>query len=196
MARHASPVGLILLDRDGVLNRMVVHPEHGTVDSPMNPSEVEPIASAMTAAAALTAAGWRLAICTNQPAAAKGKTTPANLQAAHAVVLAALAAAGAEIADSYLCLHRAEDACACRKPRPGMLLDAIAAHGVSGAPVWMVGDGLTDIEAGVAAGTRTAFVGGTKCDTCRALTDRGLAVDFRGNSLAEFVSSLLPGGPP
>jgi D-glycero-D-manno-heptose 1,7-bisphosphate phosphatase len=194
VARPSARPGLILLDRDGVLNRMVVHPEHGTVDSPMNASEVSPIPAAVQAAARLTAAGWTLAICTNQPAAAKGKTTEANLRAAHQVVLDALAAAGARVAGSYLCLHRAEDGCTCRKPKPGMLKDAIAAHGWPGAEVWMVGDGVTDVEAGLAAGTRTAFVGGTKCDTCRVLRDRGLHTDFRGEGLAQFTDYLLSRG--
>ena len=188
MAPHA---GLILLDRDGVLNRMVVHPEHGTVDSPLRADEVELVPGAVDAAAALARAGWTLAICSNQPAAAKGKTTREHLLAAHAVVVEALARAGAPVAGSYICWHRAEDRCSCRKPLPGLLQQAIDAHG--GDPIWMVGDGVTDVEAANAAGVRAAFVGGTKCDACRVLTDRGARAQFRGDGLAAFARFLLDG---
>jgi histidinol-phosphate phosphatase family protein len=181
---------LILLDRDGVLNRMVVHPEHGTVDSPLRADEVELIPEAVAAAVELVNAGWNLAICTNQPAAAKGKTTRAHLEEAHAVVVAALAAAGAPVAGSYICWHRAEDGCDCRKPRPGLLNDAIAAHG-GGPGAWMVGDGITDMEAANAAGVHAAFVGGTKCDACRVMALRGTMVEFRGDGLDGFARFLL-----
>lgn len=193
MARTAARPGLILLDRDGVLNQMVVHPEHGTVDSPLYPSEVVPIESAIRAAACLSQAGWTLAICSNQPAAAKGKTTRANLESVHRVVLDALCTAGAELAGSYLCFHRAEDGCDCRKPKPGLLCAAVRDHGHPGADVWMVGDGVRDMEAGRAAGTRTAFVGGSRCDSCQLLRAVDLPVDFRGDDLAAFAQWLLAG---
>ena len=189
MADHR---GLILLDRDGVLNRMVVHPEHGTVDSPLRPDEVDPIPSAMEAAAALSRGGYALAIVSNQPSAAKGKTTRALLEAAHAVVVRAMTDAGASVAGSYICWHRAEDGCSCRKPKPGLLLQAIAAHGAGGS-AWMVGDGVTDVEAANAAGVQAAFVGGTKCDVCRVLTDRGAAAAWRGDGLDGFARFLLGG---
>jgi histidinol-phosphate phosphatase family protein len=179
---------LILLDRDGVLNRMVVHPEHGTVDSPLRPDEVDLIPDAVKAAVDLVNHGYALAICSNQPAAAKGKTTLANLEAAHAVVVDALAKAGAPVR-SYVCWHRAEDGCDCRKPRPGLLLRALADHG--GGEAWMVGDGVTDIQAANAANINAAFVGGTKCDVCRILSERGAIARFRGDGLDAFARFLL-----
>lgn len=189
----ASKRGLILLDRDGVLNRMVVDPEHGTVDSPLRADEIELIPGAVQAAVALVQAGWALAIVSNQPAAAKGKTTRANLESAHAVVVDALAAAGAPLVGSYICWHRAEDGCPCRKPRPGLLFQALTAYGEP-AGAWMVGDGVTDIEAANAAGVHAAFVGGTKCDACRVLTERGAIAAFRGDGLAAFARFLLTEG--
>ena len=186
----AEKPSLILLDRDGVLNRMVVHPEQGTIDSPLRADEVELIPSAVAAAASLAHSGWTLAICTNQPAAAKGKTTRAHLEAAHAVVVDALEHAGAPVAGSYICWHRAEDGCDCRKPRPGLLVRALQAHGTVG-DAWMVGDGVSDVEAANAAGVRAAFVGGTKCDVCRVLSDRGAVAEFRGDGLDGFARFLL-----
>lgn len=181
--------GLVVLDRDGVLNAVVVDPEHGTIDSPLHPSQVELLPGAREAVAQLAREGWALSIASNQPAAAKGKTTLANLQATHAAVLAAL---GTPIASSHLCLHRAEDGCACRKPRPGLLLEALAAHpDVDRARAWMVGDGVTDVQAGAAAGLQTAFLGARKCDACKVFEQRAVEPTFWGPDLPAFVDFLL-----
>jgi histidinol phosphatase-like enzyme len=67
--------GLVILDRDGVLNAMVVDAEHGTIDSPLHPSQVEVFPWVPRALARLAGLGFGLAIASNQPAAAKGKTT-------------------------------------------------------------------------------------------------------------------------
>ena len=64
---------LILLDRDGVLNRLVADPEQGTIDSPLHPTQVEVFSWVPEAAAMLTEGGYGLVIVTNQPAWAKGR---------------------------------------------------------------------------------------------------------------------------
>jgi len=183
---------LILLDRDGVLNAVVVDPEHGTIDSPLHPDQVDVFPWVPECLARLTAAGFGLAIVTNQPSWAKGKSTRANLEAVHRLVVEIACAAGGRILSSHICWHRSEDACSCRKPRPGLLLEALAQH----APVnrrrsWMVGDGVTDVQAGVAAGVRTAFLAPCKCDACKILADRSLQPDFWGNDLFAFTQHLL-----
>src|SRR5688572_15011046 len=94
---------LIVLDRDGVLNRMVLNAEHGVIDSPMHPSQVSVDESVPASLRALQDAGFTFVIATNQPAAAKGKTTMANLQAVHAEVLRLAQAKGAVILASYIC---------------------------------------------------------------------------------------------
>jgi histidinol-phosphate phosphatase family protein len=186
---------LILLDRDGVLNALVVDAEHGTIDSPLHPDQVEVLPWVPDCLARLTAAGFGLAIVTNQPSWAKGKTTRANLEAAHREVVERACSTGGRILSSHICWHRGEDGCSCRKPRPGLLLEALARH----APpdlrrCWMVGDGVTDLQAGVAACVRTAFLGPRKCDACKILADRSLRPDFWGNDLAAFTQHLLAPG--
>src|SRR5215469_5534383 len=116
--------GLILLDRDGVLNRVVVDPEHGTIDSPLHPDQVEVFPWVPEALLRLGRAGFALAIVSNQPAAAKGKTTRSNLERVQSRVLAEAESAGARIASSHFCFHRAEDGCDCRKPKTGLLQEA------------------------------------------------------------------------
>src|SRR5260370_36516534 len=115
---------LILLDRDGVLNRLVVDPEHGTVDSPLHPSQVALLPGVVEALAQLTEAGYGLAVVTNQPAWAKNKTTRDNVEDVHRAVVAGATRLGGRILSSHMCLHRAEDGCACRKPKAGLLQEA------------------------------------------------------------------------
>jgi D-glycero-D-manno-heptose 1,7-bisphosphate phosphatase len=181
-------VKLIILDRDGVLNRHTVDPEHGTIDSPLHPDQVQLEAGVPEALARLQALGYGLCIATNQPAAAKGKTTYENLHATHARVVTLAQAAGARILSSHLCLHRAEDHCECRKPKAGLLEQAFAANPTAVREgSWMVGDGVTDVEAGKALGLKTGFIGKRRCDACRiiALTPP----DYWG-SLTELASAL------
>jgi len=188
-------VKLVLLDRDGVLNAVCVDAEQGTVDSPLHPSQVEVFPWVPEALARLGALGYTLAVVTNQPAAAKGKTTRQNLEHTHARVLELATARGAMIASSQICFHRSEDGCACRKPRPGMLEAAFAAlGGATKDHVWMVGDGVTDVEAGVRFGARTAFLGPRKCDACKIMEERALTPAFWGKNLSEFVAFLERNG--
>jgi D-glycero-D-manno-heptose 1,7-bisphosphate phosphatase len=185
---------VILLDRDGVLNRMVVDAEHGTIDSPLHPRQVELIDGVPQALAQLTAAGFTLVVVSNQPAAAKNKTTRANLEAVHEAVLTAASRLGGRIATSHICFHRAEDGCCCRKPRPGLLREALALHGSDGA--WMVGDGITDVQAGAALGLRTGFLGPRKCDACKLFGERGLSPTWWGVDLRAFADFVLSQAVP
>jgi histidinol-phosphate phosphatase family protein len=185
---------LILLDRDGVLNRMVVDAEHGTIDSPLHPRQVELIAGVPEALARLTAAGFTLAVVTNQPAAAKNKTTRANLEAVHEVVLAEACRLGGRIASSHVCFHRAEDGCSCRKPKPGLLLEALRLH--QNDDGWMVGDGITDVQAGAVLGLQTGFLGPRKCDACNLYRERGLSPTWWGPDLQAFADYVLTESVP
>jgi len=183
--------GLILLDRDGVLNRVVVDPEHGTIDSPLHPDQVDVFPWVPASLLRLQRAGFVLAIVSNQPGASKGKTTRENLERVHERVLAEAQQSGARIASSHLCFHRAEDGCRCRKPGTALLEDAFARNpGVDRAASWMVGDGVTDIEAGARFSLRTAFLGPRKCDACRVFEDRKLSPTLWVADLADLSTAL------
>ena len=174
-----------------MLNRVVVDPEHGTIDSPLHPDQVRMVPGAAEAARSLCEAGYALAIVSNQPAAAKGKTTRQNLEAVNAAVVAELARAGARVGGSYLCFHRHEDGCDCRKPRPGLLAQALAANpDCAAASSWMVGDGVTDVQAGYRAGVRSAYVGARKCDACRVFEELETTPEWWGGDLAAFAAHL------
>jgi len=153
------------LDRDGVLNELVADPVSGVAESPLKVEEVRLIRGAAAAAACLAQAGYALVCVSNQPAAAKGMASVTQLLAVHERVIELLREQGVILAASRLCLHHAQGVvpelsrpCACRKPSPGMLLDAGVALGLDLHSSWMVGDTDADIVAGRAAGCRTLLI--------------------------------------
>jgi D-glycero-D-manno-heptose 1,7-bisphosphate phosphatase len=140
----------------------------------------------------LTAAGFGLVIASNQPAWAKGKTTRADLEAAHAEVLRRATAAGGVILSSHICFHRAEDACRCRKPAIGLLEEAFARHADYPRDAsWMVGDRAPDILAGAAFGLHTALLAEPGSPEAGELAAWGLRPSFQGRDLRDFARFLL-----
>ena len=107
-----------------------------------------------------------LAIVSNQAAVARGLLTEGELAALHGAILDEIVASGGPRLDAvYYCPHHPEAvlpeyrvACQCRKPRPGMIVQAAAEHGLDLPASFLVGDRLSDIAAGAAAGCRTLLV--------------------------------------
>lgn len=183
---------LIVLDRDGVLNRTVPNQAEPRPDSPLRLEDVAVFPWVPDALRALTAAGFGIVVASNQPAAAKGKTTRAALEAVHAAIVQAAQAAGGVILSSHVCYHRAEDGCACRKPATGLLVEAFAQHArFSPGASWMVGDRATDVLAGAAFGLRTALLGEPSPDEEAALAARAVRPSFRGADLRDFARFVL-----
>jgi D-glycero-D-manno-heptose 1,7-bisphosphate phosphatase len=188
----AAPKRLIVLDRDGVLNRLLPNPAEPRPDSPMRPSEVDVFPWVPGVLADLTRAGFGLVVASNQPAAAKGKTTRAELEAAHAAVLAAATAEGGVVLSSHICFHRAEDGCACRKPATGLLEEAFARHpDCARAGSWMVGDRAPDVLCGAAFGLETAYLGDVDSAEYATLAARAVRPSFHGRDLRDFAQFLL-----
>lgn len=187
----------VFLDRDGVINAMVYHPEFGLVDSPARPAEFELLPGVATAVQRIHALGFLVIVISNQPGIAKGKFTRDLLDATTAKMHRQLASAGARLDDVYYCLHHPQAAleayrvrCACRKPRPGLLLQAAATWQIDLARSFFVGDGVTDVAAGRAAGCATILVNSRKCYLCDELARQGVEPDFLAKDLAAAVELL------
>ncbi len=126
----------------------------------------------------LKAAGFRLIVVSNQAVVARGLITEGQLREIHAALAHCLAVAGGPPLDAvYYCPHHPQATleayrvvCDCRKPRPGMLLQAAREHRLELAASFMVGDRLTDVIAGAAAGCRTVLVGSTEADAAPIVT--------------------------
>ena len=188
----AGDAGLIILDRDGVLNATVPNPAEPRPDSPLAVDAVVIFPWVPSVLRRFTDAGHPLAIATNQPAFAKGKVSLDVLWQVHARVIDGITRQGARLSSSNVCLHRAEDGCVCRKPKPGLLLDALALHpGLDPKRCWMVGDRATDVLAGVAAGVQTALLGDDTGREQRALESAAVLPSFCGADLRDFGRFLL-----
>jgi D-glycero-D-manno-heptose 1,7-bisphosphate phosphatase len=187
----AATRSLIVLDRDGVLNALCDNPAEPRPDSPLRTEQVAVFPWVPTVLRDLTRAGFGLAIASNQPAAAKGKTTHAELQAVHAAVVLEATGAGGVILSSHICYHRAEDACTCRKPATGLLAEAFARNpGYDLASSWMVGDRASDVIAGAAFGVQTALLGEATREERAALTARDLTPTFEGRDLRDLAAHV------
>ncbi len=186
------------LDRDGVLNELVPDAITGRPESPLRVGDVALAPGAAAGARALLAADFLLVGVTNQPAVAKATATLEELDAVQARVLGLLAAEGVAFAAFERCLHHPDAVvealrgpCACRKPEPGMLLDAAARLGLDLTRSWMVGDTDADVAAGAAAGCRTALVGHPGSAHKRSGAARP---DVRGRDLRSVVALVLAQG--
>jgi D-glycero-D-manno-heptose 1,7-bisphosphate phosphatase len=185
----------VFLDRDGVLNELVDDPASGHRESPLASEQVRLIPGAAAAAARLGASGYALVCVTNQPAAAKGAVSIGELAEVHRRVLELLAAEGVTLDAWRMCLHHPDGvvdelsrSCDCRKPAPGMLLDAARELDLDLTRSWMIGDTDADIGAGRAAGCRTMLV---DCPGSAHKRSAGIAPDGIAADLDQAVALLL-----
>ncbi len=141
------------LDRDGVINQNAPNGGYTTrwEDFHFLPGVPEAIDL-------LNRASFLVIVATNQRGVAKGLLTLAALEEIHRKMTAQLAAAGARIDNIYYCPHGVDQPCACRKPAPGMLLAASQAHRIDLPNSWMIGDSVSDVEAGRQAGCKTIAI--------------------------------------
>jgi D-glycero-D-manno-heptose 1,7-bisphosphate phosphatase len=151
----------VFLDRDGVLNRNIWNPATGAYESPLIPEQFELLPRVIPALYLLREAGYLLFLVSNQPNYAKGKASMEALDAIHERLEAELTFAGISFAACYYCFHHPafSGECLCRKPSPYFLLEARDIFEVDLAQSWMVGDRVSDIACGRAAGVRTVAVG-------------------------------------
>jgi D-glycero-D-manno-heptose 1,7-bisphosphate phosphatase len=188
-ARAARPVTLspchvvtlsgrkaVFLDRDGVLNRCFLR--DGVTRPPAHLDELELLPGVPQALARLAAAGFALVVVTNQPDVARGTQTRAAVEAINARLLDEL-----PLLDVFTCFHDGPDGCACRKPRPGLLLEAAARYGLDLGCSFLVGDRWSDVVAGQAAGCRAVLIdtphsGPERCRPDHRAADLGAAADW------------------
>jgi D-glycero-D-manno-heptose 1,7-bisphosphate phosphatase len=141
----------VFVDRDGVLNRAFVR--DGKPYPPANLSELEILPGTADACRTLRAAGFLIIMVTNQPDVARGTQTRAAVDGINESVASQLA-----LDDIRVCFHDDSEGCQCRKPQPGLLIEAAQKWGIHLADSFMVGDRWRDIEAGQRAGCKTVFV--------------------------------------
>lgn len=169
----------VFLDRDGVLNRAIVR--NGTPYPPATLAELEILPDAPKALENLKAAGFLLIGVTNQPDVARGTQRREVVDAINAALLAAL-----PLHEMLVCDHDDRDGCDCRKPLPGLLLQAAARYGIDLSSSFMIGDRWKDVETGRRVACATVLI-----DYGYAEMRPDSAPDCRAYSLSEAARWIL-----
>jgi len=164
-------VRLALLDRDGTINRKAPEGEYVT-----HPSQLEVLPGAAAAIRALNDAGVPVAVVTNQRCLALGRLDAAGLEGVHQRLSELLAEqAGAHVDAILHCPHE-RGTCGCRKPAPGLLHEAARRFGVVPSDAVMIGDALSDVEAGERFGAQTIHLTGGASPATATAPDLATAV--------------------
>lgn len=173
----------VFLDRDGTINRYV-----GFL---RNLDDLELLPGAAEAIGRINASGCLAIVVTNQPVIARGEVSVPALDEIHNKLETLLGQQGVYLDAIFYCPHHPHKGfegeipelkidCACRKPKPGLLLQAAERFNIDLSRSWMIGDSESDIRAGQAAGCRTALIG-----------DKDFGQEFSGSSLLDIVGQIL-----
>lgn len=141
----------VFLDRDGVINANLER--DGRPVAPTTIAEFRILPGVDDAMHRLKERGYLIVVITNQPDVANGLTERATVEAMHEIIRTRL-----PVDDIKVCFHNDAAGCACRKPKPGLILTAAAEHGIDLARSYVVGDRWRDVAAGRAAGCSTIFI--------------------------------------
>jgi D-glycero-D-manno-heptose 1,7-bisphosphate phosphatase len=140
----------VLIDRDGTL---VLEKQYLS-----NPDQLELIPGAARALYQLQNAGWGICLVTNQSGIGRGYFDASHLDRVHQRLAEMLARLDVKLDGIYVCPHGPNDECNCRKPLPGMILQAIAAHGFNPRQAWVIGDKEVDVDLARAVGAKSVLV--------------------------------------
>lgn len=169
----------VFLDRDGVINAAIVR--DGRPYPPANIAETVLADRAEISLGRLRERGFLLIVVTNQPDVRRGTMSRERVDEIHRFLAGKL-----PLDDFFVCYHDDQDQCACRKPQPGLLLEAARKYQIEVAQSYVIGDRWRDIGAGTAAGCRTIFID-------HGYNERGPEPlpDIRVYALAEAVERIL-----
>lgn len=141
----------IFLDRDGVINKR-------RDDYIKNIDELEIFPDVISSIKKFKENGFLVLIITNQSAINRGIITHTKLDEIHFAIQKYFKEQNVELDGFYYCPHRPDEKCNCRKPKPGLLLNAIKEHGINPKLSWMIGDSESDIKAGKSIGCKTILL--------------------------------------
>ncbi len=179
----------LILDRDGVIN-------YDSDDFIKSPDEWRPLPGSLEAIAALNAAGYRIAVISNQSGLARGLFDHDTLTAIHHKFQTLLKNKGGQVERIYFCPHGPDDHCACRKPLPGLFNQFAEEFNVDLGDIYAVGDSVRDLKAARSSGARCVLLrtGNGKQSEQNLIAlpeDDPLHHVAVYNDLASFVNHLL-----
>jgi len=168
----------VFLDRDGVINKAIIRDRKPYAPSTFD--EFEIIHGVKKAVSSLKKTGYLIVVVTNQPDVGNGYVDKKIVEKMNKEMLNDL-----QIDAVKVCFHKQTDGCECRKPKPGMLLEAAQEYDINLTSSYMIGDRKSDIEAGIAAGCKTVFI-----DNNYILSEQPITKDLVACSLLDSISKL------
>ncbi len=171
----------IFLDRDGVINKLIM--KEGVGRAPYSIDDFEMFEGVIEACQKLKDSQFLNIIVTNQPDVSRGWVSLESVKIINSKILELVA-----IDDIKICFHTNEDQCLCRKPAPGMLLEAAKEWEIDLSQSYMIGDRYGDLSAGISAGCKTILVGP---GDSKVIKGEFPIPDFKANSLWEAVEWIL-----
>jgi D-glycero-D-manno-heptose 1,7-bisphosphate phosphatase len=192
----------VVVDRDATLIDVVRDEETGAISVAFHPDQIRFLPGVISGLQELVAAGYAIAIATNQPAPAKGQFSAEAVRRTNEALTRLLHAEGVPIAALEVCMHHPEGgpggdpalvrACDCRKPAPGLLLAAMEHAGLDPGQTWMVGDAPSDVEAARRAGIRSALVfAQNRCELCPLRDGPSERPDLVGSRFDEVAKAII-----
>ena len=181
---------VVFLDRDGTIN-------HDSPDYIKNRSEFKIMPGSIEAIRLLTLSGFTSIIITNQSALARKLISPDELDHIHAIMKAAIRSGGGKITDIFFCPHLPNEGCDCRKPAPGLLLQAQLKYNIDLPTSIMVGDSAKDIECARNAGCGKAVLVKTGKDAAAEdmLKSKQIDADYTAIDLFDAANWILANSP-
>ena len=182
MGKHEVTRPAVFLDRDGVINRITVR--HGMPHPPAHVEEFELYEDVADGCARLKAANFLLVVITNQPDVGRGTQSREAVEAMNLKMQSALPS----LDRIEICYHAGElygQPCGCRKPRPGLILRAVAELNIDPKRSYVIGDRWRDVDCAHAAGCRAIFIQRAYKETLRE------APDFTVANFNDAVSAVL-----
>jgi D-glycero-D-manno-heptose 1,7-bisphosphate phosphatase len=184
----------VFLDRDGVINELILNPQTGEYESPLSENDLKIAPNVFSDLRKLNKANFLLFVVSNQPNYAKGKSTLDSLQRISQLFSKRMIDNAVRLTDCYYCYHHPDGVvkdysgeCLCRKPKPYFLVEAQKKYDIDMLQSWFVGDQDSDVQCGQAAGVKTILV-----NEMLSGKKRGNSVpDYEVDNLTEAVKVIL-----
>ena len=180
----------VFLDRDGVINELVLNPQTGQYESPLSEDDLKIAPEVFSNLRKIQKAGFLLFVVSNQPNYAKGKATLESLHRINQFLSRQMLDNNVGFSDYFYCYHHPDGVvkdyskeCLCRKPGPYFLLEAQKKYDIDMAQSWLVGDQDSDVQCAQRAGVRSILI-----EETRSVKKRGnSAPDYQAVNLTEAV---------
>jgi D-glycero-D-manno-heptose 1,7-bisphosphate phosphatase len=186
----------VFLDRDGVINDLVLNPNTGNYEAPQRIEDFNLKEGVIESLLLLKDAGFMLFLITNQPDYAKGKTSLETLESIRGKSEDLMVGSGIGFEEYFYCYHHPKGViegysyeCECRKPKPFFIFEANKKYDLDLSSSWFVGDRSTDVECGKAGGMKTIFIN----EPTSSGTVDSSDPDYEADSLVEAVDIIVKG---